>query len=194
VTAGSDKVTLTGNGSTATVTGSKKSGASEVAIVATTNGASSNAFHLTVLVPDHLSYTGTDYLSDPNYLYFTKIHYQIVDQFGNLLPHAVDFNEHFTDSPTPDYAGENWRRGPESPTSAANPSDVWDGIQGETSDRTPTPVAPCSPTRCTTKVYHWHGGFWVGSTVAGSGYEAQSQTWQKYTDHAAHENKLSPVQ
>jgi hypothetical protein len=187
ITAGSGKASLSSSGSSATITGTAKSALNEVGVSVTVNGVSSSTHSLTVYVPDSFSYAGTDYLTDSTYAYFTKIHYQIVDQFGDVLPSAVDFNEHFTASPTPDYSGEDWRRGPESPTAGANPTDVWDGIQGETSDRTPTPTATCSPTVCTTKVYHWPGGFWVGSTTAGSGYQAKSLTWQKYTDHAEHQ-------
>jgi len=47
----------------------------------------------------------------------------------------------------------------------------------------------------TTAVYHWDGEWSVGSAdpSGGKGVRVQTNTWQKYQDHARHRNIVSPA-
>ncbi len=81
-------------------------------------------------------------------------------------------------------------------TSSSNSFDAWDLIQGQLlsglPSPIPTPVAPCDPSFCTTKVQYWAQNWYVGSTNPGSGIEVQTDNILKYTDHAEHLNVVSP--
>ena len=123
--------------------------------------------------------------SDATWGYDCKIHYKLLDQFATTLPNNIEVNENWTGNVVADYQGMNWRRGSPNGTTV-NPNDFYDDIQGETSDKTPTPQNPQSPLG-TTKVYHWPSEINAGSTTIGSGVEVKSYTNQKYRDHARHE-------
>ena len=192
VTSGSSKVTLGTNGSCSiTVTSAASSGTEgDVAITATVAGITSDAHHLTVRAPYDLLPDTLNHQVDPDFAYITHINYTIRDQFTTQLPSGVPVNEQWTTGIVSDYSGMNWTRG--NPT-GFTPSIAYfaDIIQGEISSRTPTPSAPTSPLG-TTKVYHWGQDWYIGSTSPGSGRRVQSNTLQKYTDHATHENIVSP--
>jgi hypothetical protein len=215
-TNGGDSVSLSGSsGSTVDIQGLKKTTEGGVTIKATAGGISSY-YTLTVLVPNRLEFSR--YVNAPNasFGYQTVIHYQIIDNLGNVLPSAVDFNEHFTTTTAPgvnppnvinDYSnpsvcpsGPVWTRGPEQPAPGASPTDIIDTIQGQALVACPTPVTPSSTYDSSTtqmsggtKVHHFLGGFWVGSTTAGSGYPVQCHTWQRWLDHATHDSIQTPV-
>ena len=66
-----------------------------------------------------------------------------------------------------------------------------DIIQGENVlNHTPTPQ---SPQGGNTKVVHWAQAIYIGSETVGAGRKVQTNTLQKYLDHAAHEGIVSPV-
>ena len=69
---------------------------------------------------------------------------------------------------------------------------VSDVIEGENLTKNPTPQAPQNPLG-TTKVVHWGQDIYVGSTTVGQGKKVQTATFQKYRDHADHENVTSPI-
>ncbi|HEX8282831.1 MAG TPA: hypothetical protein VF588_05730 [Pyrinomonadaceae bacterium] len=193
VVAGSDKVTLSNfNNNTVTVTGRNASTFREVGIQVTVNGATSPTFRLSVRAPHRLVLT-RDFVqrADATWGYDTEIHYRIEDQFTDVLPSNVPLNEHFTTGIVADFAGMDWRRGAEG-GAVVNPTDWFDHIQGETAGHNPAPRNPCSPL-CNTAVYHWDGEWFIGSTSIGVGRRVQTNTWQKFTDHAEHTNRTSPA-
>ncbi|MBV9926418.1 MAG: hypothetical protein JOZ96_15475 [Acidobacteria bacterium] len=158
----------------------------------TANGATSDTFHLSVRAPHRLVLNSNFVQSaDATWGYDTEIHYRIEDQFTDVLPSAVPINEQWTSGIITDFSGMDWRRGA-AQGATVGASDWYDHIQGETSTHTPTPRGPCSPL-CNTAVYHWNGEWYVGSTVIGSGRRVQTNTWQKFTDHSEHTNRVSPA-
>jgi len=192
VTSGSGKVTLGANGGCSiTVTSTASSGTEgDVAITATVAGITSDAYHLTVRAPYDLQQGTVTHQSDATFAYVTNLNYTMRDQFGTQLPSGVPVNEQWNTGVVADYSGMDWRRGNATgfSPSVASFADI---IQGETSSRTPTPIAPSSPLG-TTAVYHWGQDWFIGSTSSGSGRRVQSDTLQKYTDHASHTNIVSP--
>jgi hypothetical protein len=122
--------------------------------------------------------------------YESRISYSIQDQYNNTLPRRVDINEDWTTNVVADAAGMNWRRGNPGPATV-NPANFTDLIQGETNDKNPQPQNPQNPLG-NTAVYHWGQAWFVGSRTIGAGIRVQTDTIQKYRDHARHENIVSP--
>jgi hypothetical protein len=172
------------------------------------DGATSNPFRLTVKQPKSLAPPdppAKQYVDmiDANFAYESDIHYQILDQFGKVLPNNVPLNEHFTAGVNPIFAGENWRRGANGGATVA-PSDWHDQIQGETAaltlgepgfpgPRVPLPQKPQTPLG-TTKVYKWPGEWSIGSAdpSGGKGVKVQTNKWLKFQDHARYHDVVSP--
>jgi hypothetical protein len=178
---------------TVTVTGATMSKpASDVKITVTVNGVASDQYAITVKAPNQLNPQTTTHTANGTFGYQTEITYTIRDQFGALLPGGnIKVNEKFTGTKQVDFTGSDWRMTPDGGRTASNPvfSDV---IQGETSDKIPTPQFPQDPLG-STKVVHWGQDIYIGSDQAGSGKKVQTCTFQKYRDHAAHESITSPV-
>jgi hypothetical protein len=146
--------------------------------------ASSVTKKVTVRTPDSLNHISDVDNADATFAYSCEIHYSIRDQFGTTLPSNVPINEHFTAAPTADFAGMDWRRGAEGGAVVA-PANWFDHIQGEVAGRTPTPLAPGSA-NAGVKVYHWPGGWRVGSITIGNGVLVKNVTWQKNRGFARH--------
>jgi hypothetical protein len=165
----------------------------DVSIKVTANGGASNSFKLTVKQPKQLGPLANVDQIDPVFAYASFIHYKILDQFGKVLPANVPLNEHFTTPVTPDFPGMDWRRGANGGATVA-PSDWNDQIQGETAGHVPPPQNPQTPLGATA-VYHWDGEWSIGSAdpSGGKGVRVQTNTWQKYQDHARHTNIVSPA-
>ncbi len=201
VTAGADKVQFTNNSSTITTTaettpiqskGPNGSAAKDdVSVTVTVNGVASDPFSLTVLVPNSLKPLSNVDNVDATFGYLSEIHYAILDQFGRTLPSNVPLNEKFTSALRKDFAGTDWRRGPEG-GALVSPANWQDSIQGEASTFTPTPQNPQTPLG-SVKVEHWNGQWQIGSATIGSGRRVQTNVWQKYQDHARHTNIVSPA-
>jgi hypothetical protein len=197
VTSGASKITLGSNGScNISVTAAAASASqADVAITVTVAGVTSDPvtsdpFNLTVRAPTTLVQTGITLDPDATWGYRVEITYSIRDQFGSLLPAgSLPVNEQWTTSLIADYPDMDWRQANQGGTTLSNPvlSDV---ITGETSSHYPTPQSPGSPG--SVKVCHWGQDIFVGSTTPGLGRRVQSNVQQKYTDHAAHENIISP--
>jgi hypothetical protein len=142
------------------------------------------SYRVTILAPNSLSHLSDVDAPDPAFVYSSRIHYSILDQFGTVLPRNVPLNEQFTAAPTADSPGMDWRRG--APGGATvNPADWNDHVQGETPGHTPAPVAP-GAAGAGTAVYHWPGIWRVGSTAIGSGRNVATVTWQKNRGFARH--------
>jgi hypothetical protein len=139
--------------------------------------------------PKSLRHDGRTDNADATWGYETFENYTVLDDKGAAIK-GFDVNETFPTAPTNDVAKCDWRRGkPGGFTSAT--TTFADDMQGELSDKTPTPQSPKSP-RGATKVQHWDQEWYIGSTKPGSGTKVQTNTFQKYQDHAAHENVKSP--
>lgn len=193
VTSGSGKVTLGSNGSCSiTVTSAAPSSTqNDVSITVTVGGITSSPHHITVRAPTSLQAGTVSHTVDPVFGYGSFIGYTIRDQFSTQLPSGVAVNEQWSTGVVADFSGMDWRRGPEGGFETSSTAAFFDHIGGETSDKTPTPTVPHSPLG-STKVYHWGQQWFVGSSTVGSGRRVQSNTLQKYTDHATHENIVSP--
>jgi len=190
VSAGADKITFSSSGNTATVTsnGSTFSGApSDIQIKVSSAGQTTSGFGITSRTPRKLAPGGVTHSCDATYAYADRIHYTIQDQLSTNLPAAVDLSENWTTAVVNDYSGTNWRRG--SPGGLTGGPSFDDFIQGEVSTMTPTPL--CSGNA--TAVQHWGQEWRIGSVTPGTGVRVQTDTLQKYRDHAAHTAVTSPA-
>jgi hypothetical protein len=193
VVTGGSKVTLSNqNTANVTLTSSGASGSmNDVGIEVVVDGQVSDQFNLTVRAPHQLNHTSTSHSADGTWGYRTEITYNIRDQFNTSLPgQAIPVNEDFTTGVISDFSGMDWRQANEAGATLPLPN-VSDVITGEISTHFPTPQSPQSPLG-STKVCHWGQDIYVGSATIGSGRRVQSNTHQKYRDHAAHENITSP--
>jgi hypothetical protein len=202
VVAGTDKVnfsngadTITTGTNQATVVSTASSAFQEVKIRVTVNGITSGKFKMSVRAPYRLVLNQNFVHSvDPAYGYITRIYYRIEDQFTDLLPNDVPLNEQWSTGVVNDFAGANWRR--DAPFGAIESPASWpDEIQGESNllPANPPSRSPCTPSLCNTAVQHWGQEWYIGSTNPGVGRRVQTDTLQKYTDHASHQNRVSPA-
>ena len=90
-----------------------------------------------------------------------------------------------------DYSGTNWRRQNPGSLTTSN-AGFSDFLQGEAFSLPAVPTPSCQGTSTTT-VEHWGQEWWIGSLTTGSGVRVQTDTLQKYLDHALHLNIVSPA-
>jgi len=141
--------------------------------------------------------------------YFSEIHYAIRDQTGAVLPFPVPLNEHFTSGLSCDYlikgsCATNW---PFSQNCGAKhfcegdqaPSDWADGVGigvgGTPLTPKPLPPGPLQKPPIplgSVEVIHWSGTWGIGDGTPGEGVAVQTNTWQRWQDHARHTNVVSP--
>jgi len=202
--AGSDKATFSGqSGNTINLTGKALSVAPggdvkvKVTVKFSDNSTKTSAdFPITVRGPRSLVNPTVEDNYDQDYGYDSLFTYIIRDNLSVNMPSSVEYNENWTTAVQNDLQGNNWRRqDPPPPGSIAFNSILQDEIQGEAIGlpAIPTPSAPCGPPRCTQKIQHWGQEWRVGSTSPGNGARVQTDTIQKYIDHARHENIVSPA-
>lgn len=144
------------------------------------------SYRLTVFAPDSLNHLNDVDSASATWGYESRIHYSILDQFGNVLPRNVPINEQWTSGITADFAGMNWRRGAEG-AATVGPANWNDHIQGENAAyaAVPAPVAPGNA-QAAVPVYHWDGDWRIGSLTIGDGRRVSSVTWQKNRGFARH--------
>lgn len=191
---GSGKVSLGSNGSCSMIlfSGSPSATQNDVRLTVTVNGMTSDIFTVTVRSPKSLSYVAEGSAANASFGYRSLVEYQIRDQFGTLLPSSVPINELFTTAIVNDFSGTNWIRAPAGGTSVS-PNGWSDTIDGQPlNGAIPQPTAPCSPL-CNTAIHHFDGEWYVGSNSPGNGVKVQTNTWQRYKDHATHTNRVSPA-
>ncbi|MFN7947558.1 MAG: hypothetical protein U0Z53_19570 [Blastocatellia bacterium] len=164
----------------------------QIRVKVTINGLSSAALQMTVRTPYQLEPFGEPmHLADSQQIFKSIYKYRILDQFGNLLPFDVPFNEKFVFPITVDYPGMNWEQ------SVANgltlpPDDVADLMTpGRFAGQVPVPTFPGLPLS-NVRVFHRLQEFYVGSELVGIGRRVQGNTQQYYIDHGAHENVVTP--
>jgi hypothetical protein len=163
----------------------------DIQITATANGMTSNPFTLTTRKPYRLVAGTIVNQCDPTYGYNDFLNYTIQDQLLTDLPAGVPLNENWTTGVVNDYSGTNWRR--------ANPGSLTtqgagfsDNIAGEAFSLPAVPTPSCAGTS-TTKVQHWGQEWRVGTLTIGSGPRVQTDTIQKYIDHAVDLSITSPA-
>jgi hypothetical protein len=144
------------------------------------------SYRLTILAPESLTHLRDVDSPHATWVYESRIHYSISDQFGTTLPRNVPINEQWTGGIVADFAGMNWRRGAEG-SATVNPADWNDWIGGENVAFAAVP-APVTSTHAdaAVAVYHWPGDWRVGSLTIGSGRRVSSVTWQKNRGFARH--------
>ena len=172
----------------------------DVTIQLTYNGTVVGSYDLAVFSPNSLNYLGTidhDYsaLPPPYQIlpgYWCEVFYEILDQFGDVLPHNVPWNEDFNKdgsisvSGVNDYpGGDDWGWGPES---------GWSVPPAAAIDNLARCDPPCSTPPAqnvavgSVKVDHEIGAWYIGSTTIGNGVLVKDNCkWQMYQDHARHE-------
>jgi hypothetical protein len=119
-----------------------------------------------------------------------------LDQTGAVLPFPIALNENFTSGGVNDYPGTNWTLpvacGSTHVCSGTyNPSDWYYLVQGAKKGPIPASQPPQGPLG-TTMVDHWSGTWGVGSGTPGAGVTVQTNTWQRFQDHARQTNIVSP--
>jgi hypothetical protein len=201
ITAGSDKVSLsTGTSATVQVTSIGQSrNPNDVSITVTVGGITSNPFNLSVRAPYTLgvdpAHTTPVYEQDQEYVWHIFIYNQIFDNLLTPMPNPVPVNEHWTTGPIPDpaYPNETWPQGAEGcgTTPSYAPAEVWDFIQGAFIGNYPPPVYNTQQNG--PAVYSWGDEIRVGTCTFGAGPRVQTNTLQKYTDHAAHTGITTPA-
>ena len=130
-------------------------------------------------------------VSDSTYGYSTTIPYSIYDQYGNLLPFDLTVNEFFPSGWPNDDPYSNWVHGPAGGSPTLNAT-FHDRITGNSGNPTPPSTGPCQPL-CDHKIHHAFQEWRAGSLTPGQGFRMQTDTLQRYTDHATHEQIVSPA-
>jgi hypothetical protein len=134
--------------------------------------------------------------SNATYGYQSQIYYQTLDQTGAVLPFPVPMNQDFG-SLADDYSGTNWAEPKNCGTTGVctslfTPSNWYDLVEGaKTTGSVPLSEKPQSPLG-STAVDHWSGSWGVGNGHPGTGVTVQTNTWQRFRDHARHTNIVSP--
>ncbi len=172
--------------------GSKPPSGEDIKLVVTVNGVQSDPVFATVKVPHRLKPVSSKSDPEKDFGYVTIVAYTILDQMGKRLPATVELNEQFTSEVVNDHPNTNWIRG-EAGGNFQDPGFMNDRITGQAWSATPAPLKPLTPPG-TKKIHHFSGDWRIGSTSVGKGRNVQSNVWQRYQDHAAHEAVVSPVQ
>jgi hypothetical protein len=198
--AGTDKAVLSGqSGNTIHLTGNDLSTSLNdvtVQVTVTTTGGTKLATRTATVRGPYRLVPGVPVPPQPdaNYGYVSYIPYTIQDNLGQELPN-VGVNESLG-TVINDFPGSTWIRGPA--TGYLPPGATFsDIIQGQAvspppypyPEQPPEPPAPLG----TTAVHHFAQSWFIGSETPGSGARVQTDTLQRYLDHAAHLNVVSPA-
>jgi hypothetical protein len=199
IATGSDKISLsTSTSASVQVTSiGQSTTANDASVTVTVGGVTSNPFTLTVRAPWTF---GTDpahqqpaYGSDPTYVWETVVYNIVLDNLLTPLPSSINVNENWTTAVVADYSGTNWRQPTPNSTGCVSivNAELGDGIFGEVPSRIPTPVYNVSQNGAA--VQHWGQEWRIGTCTAGSGPRVETNTLQKYTDHAAYTGVTTPA-
>jgi hypothetical protein len=137
--------------------------------------------------PKSMSHLSTTHGASATWGYETRVKYQVLDDTGAVMS-GYDVNERWSTGVVNDASPCDWRRGPAGGVHVAG-SDFDDVIQGESAGHIPTPLAPSGGSA---RVQHWGQQWYVGSVTPGTGTLVQTNTLQKYQDHATHDSVVSP--
>ena len=153
----------------------------------------SSPWAMTVRGPKYLVAGAISDSADSSYGYESDISYTVYDNLDETFTSDIPLAEDFTTAIVNDYASANWTRGPATGYTSPN-SAFTDIIQGQPVSPPPYsyPQAPNNPLSTTT-VDHWGQEWRVGSTTQDLGARVQTNTLQKYIDHARHTGITSPA-
>lgn len=172
----------------------------DLTITVSANGATSDPFMVRVKRPYRIVRLG---LPDDHGLAFhgyqTFLHYEIRDQFDEVLPNPFPAREVFTTGQIDDRRND-WLVGTLQGYSGAysNPADFKDNITGQFSSfgfvPHPEPKAPpaCHGSLCPDKITHFCGYVVVGGVCELCGVMVATLAWQRFRDHGRHCNLISP--
>lgn len=170
--------------------GSKPPG-QDIEISVTVNGVTSDVLKTQVRVPHKLVPNGERHDPDEKMGYQSIIYYRLLDQFKELLPVDVPWNEMFTTPVEKDRLDSDWVRG-KAGGEVQSPAIMGDKITGQAYPSTPVAQKPLTPLG-KKKIHHFTGEWRVGSVEVGKGRRVQINDWQRYQDHATHEAITSPA-
>jgi hypothetical protein len=175
------------------------------------NNIESDPFPLTSLEPWKLKYkTSVDQLFGFGFTgYKSLIQFELVDQYGNVLPQTLPLTEIFDPGPGtcvwPAGGCSLWTQGEnkEKTNPVGNPSMIKDTItkhcpssEDPFCKRVPPVLNPpgCTGSLCTTPVFEWTGGVWVGdANNPMNGVQVEKQTWVLFQDHGRDCKIQSPI-
>jgi hypothetical protein len=155
-----------------------------------TEEADENLGPLPSAAPGRLRRKGISHSADATWGYSTYITYQVLDDKEKPMK-GFDVNEKWSTGIVKDDATTDWRRGPEG-AFHSNTDRFSDHIEGESAGHTPAPKAPGKKKLGSHKVEHWGQEWYIGSLTPGSGTKVQTNTFQKFQDHATHTKAKSP--
>jgi hypothetical protein len=204
VTQNASLVTLSAQtGTQITVSSSGSSFSSQpgdVKIVASASGVSSQPFAITTRRPFRLVNPAVTRLCDASFGYETDISYEIQDQLFTGLPADVPYNEHFVTGAVQDNPQGNWASyglptqvggiALSSPSGAVLIDEITG--PGVSNNPPPNPLPVCVGD--STQQEHWGQEFGVGTQTPGGGVRVQTDRIVRFTNHAEHQNILSPPQ
>jgi hypothetical protein len=121
--------------------------------------------------------------------YYSLIAYEVLSYNGVLMPN-VDLNENLV-SRVDDYPGNDWISSQPSGASTDSAGILRDALCALNPNGTPRSLPPGA--QRTIPVYHQTQTWFIGSQTVGSGVGVQTDTMQKYRDHGAHNNIVSPM-
>jgi hypothetical protein len=181
----------------------------DVTIALTYNGTVVCTYDLAVFAPHSLNHLWDEHNPIPAPLagYQSIIHYEILDQFGDVLPKEVPWNEDIdgngiysdlttlSTSQISDWTiangkaeNQNWAWNPENGILDANPADAQDQIKRNWNPgRVPQPHPPGTPLSTEKISHNLPGALYVGGATPGTGIKVKDVMWQLYLDHALHE-------
>ncbi len=205
ITNGTDKIRFADNNGTTITTSSnqvtikslglRSSLQNDCGVTVTVSGQTSNAHSITNVVPHRLSLQSIDdqEAGFPLVGFNSVWHYQILDQFGRLLPAAIPANEYFT-SETMSATSNNWPAFTANGTNNANPADYTDsiGFSSVSGLYSPNPTSPQNPLS-NQLIQYANQSHLIGHQAPGSGRVVQTDQLRKYIDHGTHESITSPV-
>jgi hypothetical protein len=153
----------------------------------------SSPWAITVAGPKYLVAGAISDNADSFYGYESDIGYTIYDNLSEPFSSSIPLAEYFTTLIVNDYSGANWTEAPAAGYTATN-SAFTDVIQGQAVSPPPYPYPQSPQTPLSgTAVDHWGQEWRVGSTTPGLGARVQTNTLQKYIDHARHTGIVSPA-
>jgi hypothetical protein len=202
VVAGVDKVNFENDADTITTTndntvGLKSTAGSvsvgDVTIVVKINDVDNKAGkNVTVHTPKEEAQSG---VGDFNYSdqghdngYDSRHYFKIKDQFGQLLPSKVEFNEHWTEPLRNDHNPQTTWGQAEAQKCLVVPSGDTDHLaMCAWGEAVPNSQNPQQPQLGQITVCHWNGEHYIGSLTEGKGVKVFTKKWQFYRDHGRRE-------
>jgi len=185
---GTDQQVVSNNNSVSFYSTAGSAVADDVKVEVTVSGVSGKASKLlTVYMPKKLTHISDNDEPWGTWGYRSHIWYSIQDNTDRTMVNNIEINEQWTGDVVADYTDMDWFRG--ATDGATRPGNGWDDKVGitTTGTLTPMPLNPSTPLG-TTKVCHWPGDWYVGSETPGQGVKVHSTVWQRYQDHARHED------